>query len=181
MGSEMCIRDRPRGGLPLQPRGRCSSWFPIGRHKPPWPNGQAVGPLIRRLRVRVPQGVCSPSQCLQAVGAFLGVPSFALWHGAFFQGLGIRRQETVCPRGQKASSPARVTAARHRDLRALAIRALLETTTESVNSSRKAAIALRPCYLPQAGGVSAPKSQPPLSPIREPIGNLAYKVCWPNG
>jgi hypothetical protein len=25
--------------------------------KPPWPNGQGVGPLIRRLRVRVPQGV----------------------------------------------------------------------------------------------------------------------------
>ena len=26
-------------------------------HKPPWPNGQGVGPLIRRLRARVPQGV----------------------------------------------------------------------------------------------------------------------------
>ena len=25
--------------------------------EPPWPNGQGVGPLIRRLRVRVPQGV----------------------------------------------------------------------------------------------------------------------------
>ena len=25
--------------------------------RPPWPNGQGVGPLIRRLRVRVPQGV----------------------------------------------------------------------------------------------------------------------------
>ena len=25
--------------------------------KPPWPNGQGVGPLIRRLRVRVPQEV----------------------------------------------------------------------------------------------------------------------------
>ena len=25
--------------------------------KPPWPNGQGVGLLIRRLRVRVPQGV----------------------------------------------------------------------------------------------------------------------------
>ena len=27
--------------------------------KPPWPNGQGVGLLIRRLRVRVPQGVRS--------------------------------------------------------------------------------------------------------------------------
>ena len=26
-------------------------------HMPPWPNGQGVGLLIRRLRVRVPQGV----------------------------------------------------------------------------------------------------------------------------
>ena len=26
--------------------------------QPPWPNGQGVGPLIRRLRARVPQGVC---------------------------------------------------------------------------------------------------------------------------
>ena len=26
-------------------------------HRPPWPNGQGVGLLIRRLRVRVPQGV----------------------------------------------------------------------------------------------------------------------------
>ena len=25
--------------------------------EPPWPNGQGVGPLIRRLQVRVPQGV----------------------------------------------------------------------------------------------------------------------------
>ena len=25
--------------------------------QPPWPNGQRVGPLIRRLRVRIPQGV----------------------------------------------------------------------------------------------------------------------------
>ena len=28
-----------------------------GMHQPPWPNGQGVGLLIRRLRVRVPQGV----------------------------------------------------------------------------------------------------------------------------
>ena len=27
---------------------------------PPWPNGQGVGLLIRRLRVRVPQGVLKP-------------------------------------------------------------------------------------------------------------------------
>ena len=27
--------------------------------KPPWPNGQGVGLLIRRLRVRVPQEVCA--------------------------------------------------------------------------------------------------------------------------
>ena len=28
------------------------------REPPPWPNGQGVGLLIRRLRVRVPQGGC---------------------------------------------------------------------------------------------------------------------------
>ena len=30
-------------------------WLTLAR--PPWPNGQGVGPLIRRLWVRVPQGV----------------------------------------------------------------------------------------------------------------------------
>ena len=30
--------------------------------QPPWPNGQGVGPRIRRLRVRVPQGVLSSLQ-----------------------------------------------------------------------------------------------------------------------
>ena len=30
---------------------------PEHSHMPPWPNGQGVGLLIRRLRVRVPQGV----------------------------------------------------------------------------------------------------------------------------
>ena len=34
---------------------------------PPWPNGQGVGPLIRRLRVRVPQGVLSLSQVSQGL------------------------------------------------------------------------------------------------------------------
>ena len=34
----------------------CKVYLPSSR-KPPWPNGQGVGPLIRRLRVRVPQGV----------------------------------------------------------------------------------------------------------------------------
>ena len=29
----------------------------LDSHMPPWPNGQGVGLLIRRLRVRVPQGV----------------------------------------------------------------------------------------------------------------------------
>ena len=29
----------------------------VAQHLPPWPNGQGVGLLIRRLRVRVPQGV----------------------------------------------------------------------------------------------------------------------------
>ena len=33
---------------------------PVSSHKPPWPNGQGVGLLIRRLRVRVPQGVHLP-------------------------------------------------------------------------------------------------------------------------
>ena len=35
--------------------GMISSISP--KAKPPWPNGQGVGPLIRRLRVRVPQEV----------------------------------------------------------------------------------------------------------------------------
>ena len=30
---------------------------PFAKRMPPWPNGQGVGLLIRRLRVRVPQGV----------------------------------------------------------------------------------------------------------------------------
>ena len=34
--------------------------FNLLRYEPPWPNGQGVGPLIRKLRVRVPQGVQSP-------------------------------------------------------------------------------------------------------------------------
>ena len=32
--------------------------------QPPWPNGQGVGLLIRRLRVRVPQGVLGDSKAL---------------------------------------------------------------------------------------------------------------------
>ena len=32
--------------------------------KPPWPNGQGVGLLIRRLRVRVPQGVHYSAQLI---------------------------------------------------------------------------------------------------------------------
>ena len=36
-------------------------------HRPPWPNGQAVGLLIRRLRVLVPPGVVAHSkQCSEA-------------------------------------------------------------------------------------------------------------------
>ena len=38
--------------------------------EPPWPNGQGVGPLIRRLGVRVPQGV------LQALAATSSVKSW---------------------------------------------------------------------------------------------------------
>ena len=37
-----------------------SSWIrtcELGCQVPPWPNGQGVGPLIRRLRAQVPQGV----------------------------------------------------------------------------------------------------------------------------
>ena len=34
--------------------------------QPPWPNGQGVGPLIRRLRVRVPQGVHTVAHCQEA-------------------------------------------------------------------------------------------------------------------
>ena len=33
----------------------------LGCQVPPWPNGQGVGPLIRRLRAQVPQGVLSVS------------------------------------------------------------------------------------------------------------------------
>ena len=47
-----CVR------MPAGPSGWCS--MPGAQAAvtgPPWPNGQGVGPLIRRLRVRVPQGV----------------------------------------------------------------------------------------------------------------------------
>ena len=40
---------RPRKGGEAKSCARCA--------EPPWPNGQGVGPLIRRLRARVPQGV----------------------------------------------------------------------------------------------------------------------------
>ena len=40
---------------------RLSSMSPEA--KPPWPNGQGVGPLIRRLRVRVPQEVHMSWSC----------------------------------------------------------------------------------------------------------------------
>ena len=45
----------PRGSPSRTLRGtrRCLSFSEL----PPWPNGQGVGLLIRRLRVRVPQGV----------------------------------------------------------------------------------------------------------------------------
>ena len=45
--------------------------------KPPWPNGQGVGLLIRRLRVRVPQGVCfvDTSCCRCVLCAHSCVPS----------------------------------------------------------------------------------------------------------
>ena len=46
-------------------------WDCLGVIEPPWPNGQGVGLLIRRLWVRVPQGVqlfylsgLRPSVCL---------------------------------------------------------------------------------------------------------------------
>ena len=40
----------------------------LGSSKPPWPNGQGVGLLIRRLWARVPQGVTfiSPSHVISA-------------------------------------------------------------------------------------------------------------------
>jgi hypothetical protein len=41
------------------------------QHTPPWPNGQGVGPLIRRLRVRVPPGVLANTRkwCMTTIGA----------------------------------------------------------------------------------------------------------------
>ena len=47
---------------------------------PPWPNGQGVGLLIRRLRVRVPQGVYL---CLCVVLYVVGIYTThhaAVWH-----------------------------------------------------------------------------------------------------
>ena len=44
--------------MPAGPSGWCS--MPGAQAAvtgPPWPNGQGVGPLIRRLRAQVPQGV----------------------------------------------------------------------------------------------------------------------------
>ena len=43
--------------------------------EPPWPNGQGVGLLIRRLRVRVPQGVLRPvraSRGMESAKACMG-------------------------------------------------------------------------------------------------------------
>ena len=37
----------------------------LSAHLPPWPNGQGVGLLIRRLRVRVPQGVLIVSRMIE--------------------------------------------------------------------------------------------------------------------
>ena len=66
----------------LRNGGRNSIRF---HHKPPWPNGQGVGLLIRRLRVRVPQEVLSscsrvttgPKRCITAIGKF--IQSFVTW------------------------------------------------------------------------------------------------------
>ena len=46
-------------------------------NKPPWPNGQGVGLLIRRLRVRVPQGVRIIRERLNIVDSRLMTPSEA--------------------------------------------------------------------------------------------------------
>ena len=51
----------PRGG-----RRRClarPNQNSAHGYKPPWPNGQGVGLLVRRLRVRVPQGVHAWQSC----------------------------------------------------------------------------------------------------------------------
>ena len=51
---EGSARDTAGGGR-SRVRGHAGS--ATEKAEPPWPNGQGVGPLIRRLRVRVPQGV----------------------------------------------------------------------------------------------------------------------------
>ena len=45
--------------------------FAQAANKPPWPNGQGVGLLIRRLRVRVPQGVRHSIAAAPSSGASL--------------------------------------------------------------------------------------------------------------
>ena len=45
-------------------------------HKPPWPNGQGVGPLIQRLWARVPQGVCSGCSHAACVTSLSGQIAF---------------------------------------------------------------------------------------------------------
>jgi hypothetical protein len=47
------------------------SAFAQAANKPPWPNGQGVGLLIRRLRVRVPQGVRHSIAAALSSGALL--------------------------------------------------------------------------------------------------------------
>ena len=47
---------------------------------PPWPNGQGVGFLIRRLRVRVPQGVYLRMCMVMYVVGMHATQHAAVWH-----------------------------------------------------------------------------------------------------
>ena len=59
---------RAGGSRALRARGKLHVLSGSGREseEPPWPNGQGVGLLIRRLRVRVPQGVHGPAALITA-------------------------------------------------------------------------------------------------------------------
>ena len=63
LGARLLLGLRPRWvALDQEKQARRVKWnlfhclFKISWHKPPWPNGQGIGLLIRRLWARVPQG-----------------------------------------------------------------------------------------------------------------------------
>lgn len=68
----LCLHGPSMAKLPgLEKWSRSISFY----HQPPWPNGQGVGLLIRRLRVRVPQGVIFCAAWQSATSALNGLHS----------------------------------------------------------------------------------------------------------